>query len=292
MSNYFITNKVKEPRNISETEYAKIFSESSLLFRYRGLIISWLTYHEAFELLNDFKKNGAVNLLDKFDLKNFAIPNVYVGNVLNAFYMFIEYCEHYFDCFKNGIKIKEKVYDDYFSYRYVYNLRTYSTHNEMPILKISAKYDIVNKKYIGFVFTASKDKFCNAKQLQLKVQEEAKDLFKEDDIDVYEYLKEVDYLLFYVMLKIFENDATEIIDIYKNWYSYESIADTDTNLCLWNENNVEIYMTSNLYMTYMHLKKHLLNSPYCKRHLVSDVATSIRNLCSELKTILHILNEE
>ena len=100
MSNYFITNKDKEQISISDDEYARIFSESSLLFRYKGLIISWLTYHEAFELLNDFKKNDIVNLLDKFDLRNFAIPNVYVGNVLNAFYMFVEYCEHYFDCFK------------------------------------------------------------------------------------------------------------------------------------------------------------------------------------------------
>lgn len=290
MSNYFITNKDKEPISISDDEYARIFFESSLLFRYKGLIISWLTYHEAFELLKDFKKNDIVNLLDKFDLRNFAFPNVYVGNVLNAFYMFVEYCEHYFDCFKNGIK--KNVYDNNFSYRYVYNLRNYSTHNEMPILKISAKYDMIKKKYFDIGFTASKEKFCNAKKLQTKVQEEAKNYFKEDDVDVYKYLKEVDVLLFQVVLKIFKNDSKKIIDIYKNWYSYESIDDADTNLYLWNKSNVEIYMTLNLYMTYMHLKKHLLNNTYYKRHPVSDDATSIRNLCSELKTILHIKKEE
>lgn len=290
MSNYFITNKDKETTNISYDEYTRIFSESLLLFRYRGLIISWLTYHESLELLNDFKNNGILKLLDAYDLRNFAIPNVYVGNVLNAFYMFVEYCEHYFDCFKNCIK--QNIYDNNFSYRYVYNLRIYSTHNEMPILKINYKYDIKKKEYFDIVFTASKEKFCNAKQLKRNVQEEAKKHFKEDDVDVYKYLKEVDDLLFCVMLKIFKNDANKIIDIYKNWYSYELSAADDTSLYLWNENNVEIHMTLNLYNMYMHLENYLLNHPYCKRHPISDDVTSIRNLCSELKTILHIKKEE
>lgn len=296
MSNYFITNKGTNPINISEDDYSQIWNESSLLFKYKKLIIAWLTYHQALEALDYFKNNGIIDLLDKYDLNNFALPNVYVGNVLNAFYMFEQYCEHYFEeCFngdsehKNGIK--QDIYDNNFSYRFVYNLRIYSTHNEMPILKVGGQYDLKNGRYINLKFTASKTKFCNAKGLQKKVQEEAKTALKDENVDVYEYLSELDELLFIIVARIFKYGSEEILDIYNHWYSYDSAKDKSTDLYLWNSSNVEIDMTSNLFMTYKHFEKHLLKHQYVRRHLVNDDSTSIRNLCESLKNILHIDEE-
>ncbi|MCI5939488.1 MAG: hypothetical protein MRZ17_06195 [Acholeplasmataceae bacterium] len=296
MSNYFITNKGANPINISEDDYSQICTESSLLFKYKKLIIAWLTYHQALEALDSFKNNGIIDLLDKYDLNNFALPNVYVGNVLNAFYMFEQYCEHYFEeCFKgdsnlkNGIK--QYIYDNNFSYRFIYNLRIYSTHNEMPILKVGGQYDLNKGRYINPKFTASKTKFCNAKGLQRKVQEEAKTALKTEDVDVYKYLSELDELLFNVVLKIFKYGKNEIIDVYNHWYSYDSTKDKNTDLYLWKDSNVDIYLTSYLYMTYKHFEKHLLMHPYVRRHPVNDDSISIRDLCNSLKTILR-LDEE
>lgn len=143
MSNYFITTNNSNPINISEENFNNICAQSEIIFKYRLLIINWLTYHDSIKLLDEFKQNGVVKLLDKFDLDNFALPNAYVGNALNAFYMFEQFCEHYFACFTNDIK--QEVYDNNFEYRFVYNLRTYSTHNEMPILKVSGEYDMDKK---------------------------------------------------------------------------------------------------------------------------------------------------
>lgn len=296
MSNYFITNKKAKPVEICDDEYLKINTESSLLFKYKKLIISWLTYHDALQILADFKTNGVIDLLDKFDLDNIALPNVYVGNVLNAFYMFEQYCEHHFEESFKGDKelkngIKNYIYDKNFSYRFVYNLRIYSTHNEMPILKVGAQYDLEKRRYINPKFTASKTRFCNAKGLQRKVKEEAKTALKDEDVDVYEYLSKLDELLFIIMAKIFKYGSEEILDIYKHWYSYDSVKDKSTSLFLWNDSNVEINMTSNLFMTYKHFEKHLLRHPYVKKHPTNDVSISIRNLCASLKTILHIDEE-
>ena len=156
-SNYFITNKGINPINISKEDFSNIHTESKTISRYKQLIISGLTYHDSVKLIDEFKQKGAVKLLDEFDLDNLALCNAYVGNALNAFYMFEQFCERYFTCFTNGIK--QNIYDNNFEYRFIYNLKTYSTHNELPILKISYQYDRVNKKYFYPKFMASKKIF-------------------------------------------------------------------------------------------------------------------------------------
>lgn len=285
MSNYFITNKSIDPINISEEDFCNIHTESKTISRYKQLIISWLTYHDSVKLIDEFKQKGAVKLLDEFDLDNFALCNAYVGNALNAFYMFEQFCERYFTCFKDGIK--QNIYDNNFEYRFIYNLRTYSTHNELPILKISYQFDRANKKYFNPKFMASKKNFCATKSLQKKVKDEVGKIICEEDIDVYKYLEKVDEILFFAVIKIILNDSSKIIDIYNNWYSFDRLKDKSTNLCLWNNSNIEIYMTSKLYMTYKHFDKHLLKQDYCHRY-IGTLSTQVTEFCNTLKQILHI----
>lgn len=92
---------------------------------------------EAFE---DFKTNGAG--IDN----NFIRLNRYLMNWLNSFYAWIEHHErHYKELFSS---LKSYYYDSYFSYRFAYEMRKYTTHQSLCISRIV--YDVLNEstKYI------------------------------------------------------------------------------------------------------------------------------------------------
>ena len=92
---------------------------------------------EAFE---DFKTNGAG--IDN----NFIRLNRYLMNWLNSFYAWIEYHErNYNELFSS---MKSKYYDSFFSYRFAYGMRSYTTHQSLCISRIT--FDSLNEttKYI------------------------------------------------------------------------------------------------------------------------------------------------
>ena len=74
------------------------------------------------------------------DIKNIdAIEcNRYLFNFVGTFYSYINFYEkNYNELFKD---VKKHIYDTYFEYRFIYNLRNYIIHEDLAILRISKKF--------------------------------------------------------------------------------------------------------------------------------------------------------
>lgn len=64
--------------------------------------------------------------------------NRYLFNFVDTFYSYINFYEkNYNELFKD---VKKYIYDTYFEYRFIYNLRNYIIHEDLVILRISKKF--------------------------------------------------------------------------------------------------------------------------------------------------------
>lgn len=140
LSYYFSDNKKHLYRdNISEEEYSKIQSSLKVLKESMNEIDYFLMLREnVLDFLKDAESNGVA--IDN----NFVRLNRHIMNWLNSFYAWVEYHERC--CNDTFSTLKTKYYDDYFEYRFAYELRIYTTHKNLCITSIT--FDVLNEKTI------------------------------------------------------------------------------------------------------------------------------------------------
>ncbi len=137
---YYFNEKGRKTVELSEfTEKDFIECQNSV-----GRLNRAMLAVEYFDIVNDnlLELNKEIvdsNLQrDKF----FININRRMFNFLDTFYAYINFFEkNYKDVF---LKVKKPVYDNFFEYRLIYNLRRYMTHCEIAITK--ASYDVLKDK--------------------------------------------------------------------------------------------------------------------------------------------------
>ncbi len=119
---------------LSNDEYEKIMNCISQL---QSTMLTKDYYVIVADNINDLVSfYPQIRIMDK---RNFPTLNRLTYNILAVFYAWIEYYEsNYKSIFT---PIKSKYYDNHFSYRMMYNLRTYMTHCEMAVSEMQVDFD-------------------------------------------------------------------------------------------------------------------------------------------------------
>lgn len=181
---------------ISEEQCSSIRDKVSYLHETAAEIDYCLILREnLLDAFNDFKTNGA------------GIPNNFIRlnrclmNWLNTFYTWIEYHErHYKDLFS---ELKSKYYDDFFSYRFAYHMRRYTTHQSLCISRIT--FDVLKEttKYIIPIDVLLE----NGKEIKVKFRHELEEIKPDNPgIDLEIFTKE-----FLVMFESFQGEIWKSI---------------------------------------------------------------------------------
>lgn len=113
---------------ITEEQYSILESASIEL---KNLLFEIDYYPIVMKNVQEFIRFCEGEQLERKDSTDFINLNRLFANWINSFYMWIEYHEkHYNELFA---LMKSSFFDSYYSYRFAYNLRRYTTHNTMPI---------------------------------------------------------------------------------------------------------------------------------------------------------------
>lgn len=136
---YYIScfKSIYDNKSITETEFRIIEDKSSKIVK----LLKEIDYYPLV-LMNCQEFNRyCETTLQKRD-NDFTNINRLFSNLVNSFYMWIGYNERHYDTvFK---ELKGGFYDTNFCYRFLYNIRTYTAHNTLPITLIST--DILKGK--------------------------------------------------------------------------------------------------------------------------------------------------
>ena len=150
-------------------------------------------------------------------------------NFVDTFYSYINFFEKNY---KNKfLEVKTELYDKYFEYRFVYNLRNYLIHEDLAVMKVSYAYynDHVDTAFL----VAVNDLIC-AEKIKIKFKEELKSL-KEKDISIYEILVNFGQILVELQVKMLialsdeiEKSFTYIRSYIQDMHDVFLIKDTKT----------------------------------------------------------------
>ncbi|WFR58251.1 hypothetical protein QA584_04065 [Anaerocolumna sp. AGMB13025] len=132
-------------------------------------------YYIVVDNIDDWQKS--LQSCDFLDNKSFTALNRYMYNILGAYYAWVEFYEtNYKDIF--GV-VKKNYYDNYFTYRMIYNLRIYMTHCEMGITQSEINYD----KQEVHIYVSPKNLIEKGKsRLQNKVVKELEEMISENKL--------------------------------------------------------------------------------------------------------------
>lgn len=146
------------------------------------------------------------NKLDEID----AIEcNRLLFNYIDTLYGYINFFEKNYKA--NFKSIKQEIYDSYFEYRFIYNLRNFIIHEDLGILSVSKQ---IYENSIVVRFNVSKNKLINSSRFQPSVRQEIEKRFVHD-IDIFPILEkqfEVIKLLQEKMLLSLSNDILSRFD--------------------------------------------------------------------------------
>lgn len=134
---------IYDKKTITETEFRIIEDKSKKIAN----LLNEIDYYPLI-LMNCQEFNRYCETTLQQGDNDFININRLFSNLVNSFYMWISYNERHYDTvFK---KLKCGFYDTDFCYRFLYNIRTYTAHNSLPIKLITTdvlkgKVDVLAK---------------------------------------------------------------------------------------------------------------------------------------------------
>lgn len=296
MDNYSILvdeNGQPSFKNIDKKEFELLMNEHKKLVEIKMLMIYYFTYHESLEFLRSFINQNPINQIEKTSLRVFAIPNSFIGNCLNSFYSFVEFCEKHFPRFAkdstnaSGSVIKAlkcEAYDDNFAYRLIYNLRTYSTHCEFPVTLLHQEYNFDTNQWVRPKLCVDKNKMYSSNEIQKSFRDEFNNTIQDEEFEVFPYLEKIDLILAYIVNKLVLNEKDIIINIYKHFNSFASFNNKSTSIRLWKNNNEVLHLTSFIYCLYLCFEEGMKNNVYCINNKSSQLSLDVDEFLLEIKS--------
>ena len=142
-------------------------------------------------------------------------------NVLDTFYSYI----NFFECNYNiQFKlIKKDLYDNYFEYAFLYKLRNYAIHQDLPIFKLSRE---VGENYIKSKFIISKEKLFCSTRISAEIKKRIENQFPNiDDIDIFPIVALLKQILVEVQIKMMNALSEDLLSSFK--YLKESMLNNE-----------------------------------------------------------------
>lgn len=140
---------LKEDRTVSNDEFVKI-GESSQLLLYFNMNINYYdmmekNFEEVLNIINKFEENRESFVYEKETVPYIKELNRLLINALGSFFCFLNHYEYILKTkfekdtlFKSYKKICSNYFDSYFEYRFLYKLRNYVVHCNIPVSLIQS----------------------------------------------------------------------------------------------------------------------------------------------------------
>jgi hypothetical protein len=163
------------------------------------------------QLLN-FIEN-AQNTLQKIDILE---CNRLLFNFADSFFAYINFFEsNYKEAFE---PIKKDLFDNNFEYAFIYKLRNYIIHEDLPIFKLSRE---VGENYIKSKFIISKKKFLSSTRIGTSIKMRIFNHFPDsDNIDIAPILILHKDLIFKIQIEMLTSLADRLLSAFKYLRSY------------------------------------------------------------------------
>lgn len=155
--NYY-TKKYYEVRELSIQEYETFVQDREYVYFYMHMeelySILKLNIGEFWKYLLELSEYHRLNFVYEYDeyLEPRVIVNQKLSNILTSFKSYEDLLRSHFSQYKNLIgnidnvinDLFSKTYDDYFGYRFMYRLRNYVQHFNLPIQSVEIRSEMVN----------------------------------------------------------------------------------------------------------------------------------------------------
>lgn len=163
------------------------------------------------QLLN-FIEN-AQNTLQKIDILE---CNRLLFNFADSFFAYINFFEsNYKEIFE---PIKKDLFDNNFEYAFIYKLRNYIIHEDLPIFKLSRE---VGENYIKSKFIISKKKFLSSTRIGTAIKMRISNHFPDsDNIDIAPILILLKSLISKIQIEMLTSLADRLLSAFKYLRSY------------------------------------------------------------------------
>lgn len=210
MAYFDLTQKRFVSNEIAKDKYIEI---TNLMFRlriYSDLAILYTSLKNSIKEFECFLNN----LPFKGDYEDYSNANRLLLNVTSSFYSLIEFCEKNIDSFKSVLK--KQLYDNYFSYRFFYTLRTYLTHES---LAITSFYSSITGDAIKTSAIVDLDMLINYNKINKKFKAELK-LLGLETISLNDYIEDFNDLADKFIYLIYSDQKDTILELFSNIKSY------------------------------------------------------------------------
>ena len=155
----------------------------------------------------------AQNTIQKIDILE---CNRLLFNFADTFYGYINFFEsNYKETFES---IKNDLFDNYFEYAFIYKLRNYIIHEDLPIFKLSRE---VGEGYIKSKFIISKEKLLLSTRIGSAIKNRISNKFQNtEDIDILPVLLVLQKLIVEIQIKVLAALFDRLLSAFKNLRGY------------------------------------------------------------------------
>ena len=203
---------------LSEDEAQAIIKSIDVLSKHMHTYFHYqITKRNLFQLLQYID-----SCQNRFEYSDILECNRFLFNFVDTFYSYINYFEsQYKDTFQS---VKSFFYDYYFDYAFIYNLRNYMIHEDLPVYKERKEIfqDRIENKFI-----ISKQVLLNSSRLQKNFKPRFKKTFINiNEIDIFQSVVHFSKILLEIqkkMLMVFSKELTEHFMFLKKYVQKEEV---------------------------------------------------------------------
>lgn len=268
-----ITKDRKRHENtITDNEYIDLRDSIEILKIYIDVFLLNYNIKKTCEDYNVTCKNTNNNTT------HFAEVNRLVLTLISAFYMYIEFNEK-----KNNISwndLKSKYYDNYFCYRFFYNLRRHMQHNGISIKGYEIKY--INGEFFGDYYV-NKNELSKSSAVQAGFKKEL-DKISFEKIFFKNYIFELSNMIDDLTLELLQLQQQVILENFNKIIKHIPSFNTNMILNFVEENNSNTNMSPakilNMFVETMSFSFIYKMEDNKKQRLINDSNSFFRMICS------------
>lgn len=210
-----------ELKSVSDTSQHCVLEEEKT----RSILdsISYLGTHMHTYFFYQIVKRNLNQLLDFIDKAQNTLETIDILECNRLLFNFADTFHGYINFFESNYKetfepIKKDFFDNNFEYAFIYKLRNYIVHEDLPIFKLSRE---VGEDYIKSKFIISKEKLLLSTRIGSAIKNRISNQFQDtDDIDILPVLLILKKLIVEIQIKVLASLFDRLLSAFKNLRGY------------------------------------------------------------------------